>query len=417
MHLNDNLEYMKNIINKKSYLILSISVISIIIIWWIYTGEAIDKKSIVKVERTNFIQEVIAEGEIVAQEYETINIPDIMKNRELEIWYLKITDLVSEGTKVKKGDFIAKLDPADVESRIKTVSDNIEEYTNNLQTAKIDSAIELSEKRDAIINAKDALEESKITVDQSQYESKATQRQALISLKKAKLNLQTAERNYSKEIQKHKSKVTRLEKKVNHENKIKTQLENLRSQLYVTSPSDGMVVYGKSWRGRKIKVGDDVGRWQPVIATIPNLNTLQSEAIVKEIDISKVQLNQDVNLSIDAFPKVNFEGKITKIANIGQSISGTRMNGFTILIKILNSDKKILPGMTTYNKIIVSNIDSALVIPREAVFGNDSIKYVYRKNINNIEKVNVNIGGENETQIRIIDGLTEGSKILLEEPK
>jgi len=387
------------------------------LLWWLFAHENIDKKSIAKVERTNFIQEVIAEGEIVALEYQTINIPEIMKNNELEIWYLKITDLVGEGTKVHKGDFIAKLDPTDVENRIKTISDKIEEFSNNLQTAKLDSAIELSEKRDAIVNARDILEENKITVEQSQYESKATQRQALISLKKANLSLKTAERNYSKEIQKHKSKVSRFEKKLEHETKIKEQLEELRSQLYVTSPSDGMVVYGKSWRGRKIKVGDEVGRWQPVIATIPDLNTLESEAIVKEIDISKVNVNQKVNLSIDAFPKVNFEGRIKKIANIGQSIPGTRMNGFTTLIQIQNTDKKILPGMTTYNKIVISNIDSALVIPREAVFGNDSIKYVYKKNLNNIEKVNVVIGGENETQIRIVNGLSVGDRILISEPK
>ncbi len=408
---------MKKLIHNKPLLYSTIGIIVIAIFWWFIAHDSIDKKLIAKVERTNFIQEVIAEGEIVAQEYETINIPDIMKNNELEIWYLKITDLVSEGTKVKKGDFIAKLDPTDVESRIKTVSDNIDEYSNNLQTAKLDSAIELSEKRDAIINAKDILEESRITVEQSQYESKATQRQAQISLKKADLDLKTAERNYSKEIQKHKSKVVRFEKKLEHENKIKSQLEELRSKLYVTSPSDGMVVYGKSWRGRKIKVGDEVGRWQPVIATIPDLNTLESQAVVKEIDISKIELNQNVNLTIDAFPKVNFEGKITKIANIGQAISGTRMNGFNILINILNTNKKILPGMTTYNKIIVANIDSALVLPREAVFGNDSIKYVYKKSMNNIEKVNVIVSGENETHMRITEGLEEGDKILLEEPK
>ncbi len=408
---------MKKFIQNKPLFYGSIFIVVIALSWWFFALDSIDNKLIAKVERTNFTQEVIAEGEIVAQEYETINIPEVMNNYELQIWRLKITDLVSEGKKVRKGDFIAKLDPSDVESRIKSVSDNIEEYSNNLETAKLDSAIELSQKRDAIINAKDNLEESKITVEQSKYESKAAQRQAQISLKKSKLNLKTTKRNYSKEIQKHKSKVVRLEKRLDHETNIKNQLEELRSKLNVTSPSDGMVVYGKSWRGRKIKVDDEVGRWQPVIATIPNLKTLESQAVVKEIDISKVKLNQEVKLSIDAFPKEVFKGKITKIANIGQAISGTRMNGFTILINIENTNKKILPGMTTYNKIIISNIDSALVVPREAIFGNDSIKYVYKKSLNNIKKVNVIISGENETHMRVIEGLKEGDKVLLEEPE
>ncbi len=407
---------LKSIIHKKQTLYIAGLLIVIIIISFFAKGSSKDTKTVGKAELINFITEVEAEGEIVAREYEAITIPEEMNNRQLRVWYLKISDLVSEGTKVKKGDFIAKLDPTDVESRIKSVAEKIEDYSNNLETAKIDSAIGLSEKRDAIVNAGDDLEENKITVEQSQYESKATQRQAAINLKKAELALKTAQRNYSKEIQKHKDKVSRYEKKLDEQTEIMQQLESLKKALYVTSPSEGMVVYGKNWRGNKIKVDDEVGRWQPIIATIPDLNTLESEAVVKEIDISKIQLNQKVNLTIDAFPKETFEGVITKIANIGQSISGTRMNGFTIRINITNSNHKILPGMTTYNKIIVANIDSALVVPREAVFGNDSSRYVYLKTATGLNKTKVVIGGENETQIRILEGLEEGDKVLLEEP-
>ncbi len=406
----------KKYIQKKNLIYISIGILILVMMLLLFRGKHTGNKSVAKVEQTTFIKEVIAEGEIVAREYQAITIPEQLKNTELQIWYLKITDLVSEGTRVHKGDFIAKLDPTDVENRIKTIAENIEEYSNNLETAKIDSAIGLSEKRDAITTAKDDLEESKITVEQSKYESEATQRQAEISLKKAQLALKTAERNYSKEIQKHKEKVSRFEKKLAHETGIKKQLEDLRATLYITSPSDGMVVYGKSWRKRKIKVGDEVGRWQPVIATIPDLNTLESEAIVKEIDIAKIKLNQKVILTIDAFPKETFEGSITKLANIGQSISGTRMNGFTIRISLNNTNGKILPGMTTYNKIIVQETDSALVVPREAVFGDDSTKYVYKKSTLGIEKVNITEGGENETQIQIINGLKKGDKLLLDKP-
>lgn len=46
-----------------------------------------------------------------------------------------------------------------------------------------------------------------------------------------------------------------------------------------------MIIYGKSWRGNKIKVGDDVGRWMPLIATLPDLSKLVSETFVQEVDI------------------------------------------------------------------------------------------------------------------------------------
>jgi multidrug efflux pump subunit AcrA (membrane-fusion protein) len=393
---------------------LTITVILLIIILW---PKSASTKKAVRVERQPFSITVVANGEVQAQKYETINIPPLLNRKELRIWYLKITDLVQEGTKVKKGDYIATLDPAEVEDRLKKWYDQIDGINHNLESAVLDSTIKLSQQRDQLMNLRDNLEECKIKVEQSQYESKAVQRQTNISLEKAKLRLNAAKRNYQKAIQQHRNKLTRITKRLNDATGIKDMLEELKLQLKITSPSNGIVVYGKSHKGKKIKVNDDVGTWMPVIATIPDLNSLVSEAIVKEIDIAKIKLGQNVEITTDASPDKVFHGKIIRIANIGQPISGTGMNGFNVTIQLELGGEKVLPGMTTMNQIITESYPNELVIPREAVFIHDSTEFVYKKEGGRIKKVTIISDGENETHIRVIKGLHEGDKVLLERHK
>lgn len=404
----------KNISN--SYLIVGLSVVCAIFLIVVLWPTSLKYNS-AKAEIIPFDMEVSAEGEVQALECEQITVPDLLSKRELRVWYLKITDLVEEGTNVKVGDFIATLDPSDVESRLQKYKEKIEEYENSLESAILDSTIVLNEKREELANTKDNLEECEIKVEYSKFESRATRRQSKITLEKAILDINTKRRNYEKATQKQKVIIARIQKKLKEQTHIRDLLLQLKKQLRITSPSSGIVVYGKSWRGKKIKVNDDVGPWMPVIATIPDLNSLISEAIVKEIDIAKIKIGQEVSVVVDAFPEDVFKGVVRSIANIGQPIKGAGMNGFKVTVVLDKKGKKILPSMTTSNKILIASYTTDIVVPREAVFGDESSSFVFFKKGSEITKKTVVAGGENETHIRIISGLHEGDEVLLSRPK
>ena len=399
----------------KKYLIAATVAILLAILFLVFWPSTLHMES-VRAQTMPFAMEVAAEGEVQALEFESIVIPEVLSKRDLGIWRMKISNLVSEGTQVKKGDFVATLDPAEVEERLKRIYERIEEHNNSLESALLDSTIQLMEKREDLVNAKDNLEESLIRVAQSEYESKATQRQAAIGLEKAQLNINANRRNYEKEIIRQRTKIDRIKKYLKNDVEIKDLLEQLKSELRITSPSNGIVVYGKSFRGRKIRVNDDVGPWMPVIATIPDLSSLYSEAFVKEIDIAKISVGQPVKITIDAFPEMIFEGEIKTVANIGQPIPGAAMNGFKVVITFDAKDKRVLPGMTTTNKITIASYADDLVLPREAVFGNDTAYYVFLSEGGSIRKNRVEVDGENETHMRIIAGIEKGDKVLLSQP-
>ncbi len=93
------------------------------------------------------------------------------------------------------------------------------------------------------------------------------------------------------------------------------------------------------------------------------------------------------------------------------------MNGFKVVIDIDSKGRKILPSMTTSNNILIASYKDDVIVPREAVFGKDTAHYVFVKRGSSIDKMLVEVGGENKTHIRIVHGLDAGVDVLLDCPE
>jgi HlyD family secretion protein len=133
----------------------------------------------------------------------------------------------------------------------------------------------------------------------------------------------------------------------------------------ITAPQPGMVVYARVRGNRKIRVGDEVGSWRPEIASIPDLSVLVSETYVEEIDIAKISVGDSVLITVDATPGEKFRGIILRMANVGQDLSGFESKVFAVTIELAESNKKLLPGMTSTNQIILERIPQQLTIPQK----------------------------------------------------
>jgi hypothetical protein len=73
--------------------------------------------------------------------------------------------------------------------------------------------------------------------------------------------------------------------------------------------------------------------------------------------------------------------------------------------------------MTTKNTILTAVIDSVVFVPVEAVFGNDSVNFVYKKVRNRVAKQQVITGQSNENEIIIKTGLSEADKVMMIPPE
>jgi multidrug efflux pump subunit AcrA (membrane-fusion protein) len=176
-------------------------------------------------------------------------------------------------------------------------------------------------------------------------------------------------------------------------------------------------MYAKLWGGRKLRVGDEISPWNPNIAAIPDLSELISETYVEEIHVTRVEIGDSVEVTIDALPEKIFHGKIYKIANIGQELPGFDAKVFNVLIEITDSDAELKPAMTSNNKIITDHLEDVISIPRECLFSDNGTSYVFIKNSGKVWKKEVVPGLENDEMVVIDSGLNDRDKILMSAPQ
>ena len=103
--------------NKKRLIIAAIAVVLLIVVYSFYNQGDDENISITaKVKQGEFLNEVYISGEAQSTSSKKINGPS--SARRFGLYQLKVQDLVPEGTIVKKGDLIGKLDVSAVNEKI-----------------------------------------------------------------------------------------------------------------------------------------------------------------------------------------------------------------------------------------------------------------------------------------------------------
>lgn len=399
--------------------IITIIVIFVTIIALVVFNKVASKKDttnlFAEVQKGEFEISVISSGELLAENSVDIKAPDIAQGRDIHGADLKIQDLVSEGTVVKKGDYIATLDRTIFDNALKDQRERLATFRINVEMKKLDTAVTLNNLRDVIKNQRQTVEEAAITLRNSKFEPPTTIRQAEIDFDKQQRILEQRERTYLLRRAQAERDLINLNLWLSKVTRMVNDLEDVLAGFVITAPSPGMIIYKKDRRGNKIKAGTSINPFERVVATLPDLTTMLSKIYVSEVEISKVKPGLLVNINVDAFPKKVFTGKVISVANIGEKLPNTDSKVFEVMIKVDGTDPTLRPTMTTGNKVIIKIFKDAVFIPTECLHtGVDGIPFVYTKNRT---KQIVFPGDSNEKNIVIEKGLEPGTLIYLGQPE
>lgn len=354
-------------------------------------------------------------GELQAEKSFDIKAPEISMGRDVRANNIKITDLVPEGTEVMEGDWVATLDRSEFDNNLKDAYERLTELQTQLQTALLDTAVQMNNIRDQITNQQHTVSEAEIAYRNSKYESPEIRRQAEINYEQSKRVLDQLNRSYilkdaqtKVNIKNARWLIARITKRIN-------DYEELLAGFVVKAPSSGMIIYKKDRFGRKRKAGGNINTMDRVVATLPDLTTMLSKVYISEIEITKIMKGQDVTITVDAFPAKSYSGKVVTIANIGEKLPNTDTKVFEVLIRIDGTDMNLRPAMTTNNKIMIKSFDNVVFVPSECVHtGTDSIPFVYTKSGH---KQVVVLGEANDKYVIIEKGLTAGVPIYVAVPE
>jgi multidrug efflux pump subunit AcrA (membrane-fusion protein) len=366
------------------------------------------------VKKGQFEIAVTSAGELIAEKSVDIKGPEIAMGRDIRFMNIKIQDLVPEGTVVKEGDYIATLDRTDLNNNLKDAQESLTTLKTNLEVKLLDTAVVLNDLRDEIKNQRFTVQEAAMTLHNSKYEPPTTIREAEIELDRAQRTLEQQQRSYTQIFAQNKTDIVNQNYWVRKVSQRVKDIEEVLAEFTIKAPASGMVIYKREWSGTKRKVGSMINPFDRVVATLPDLTSMISKTYVNEIDVSKMKTGQNVNITIDAFPKKRFNGIVSFVANVGEKLLNTNDKVFEVQVKVDGINPELRPSMTTGNKIIVTTVKDAIYIPIECVqAGTDSIPFVYTKRGT---KQIVLLGESNEKQVLIEKGLEPGTLIFLNNP-
>ncbi|MFK7948832.1 MAG: efflux RND transporter periplasmic adaptor subunit [Saprospiraceae bacterium] len=373
---------------------------------------AIGDNILTTVKQGKFEVYVNSTGELQAKKSEKIRGPKGM--RAAGIWQTQIADLVAEGTVVKEGDYVGRLDRSELDGKVQNVATEIEKIESQLLQAKLDTAITLRGLRDQMINLQFAMREKRLEVEQSKYEPPAV-------IRREELELERIQRDYNQQSQNYRLKQEQAEAQIKEimatldQNMSKFKMmRELSGDFTVKAPKAGMIIYERSWDGKK-GPGSRVSSWDPVIAQLPDLSDMVSKMYVNEVDISKVKIDQKVSVSVDAFPEKSYKGKVIQIANIGEQLKKFDAKVFEVVVQMLENDTILRPAMTTSNQVLTKTLEDVVHVPLECVHS-DSMTYVYKKTPDGIVKQEIITDIANDENIVIRYGLKKGEELYLTIP-
>ena len=130
----------------------------------------------------------------------------------------------------------------------------------------------------------------------------------------------------------------------------------------ITSPVDGTVISRKVDKGQTVAASFQT---PDLFEIAEDLTRMQIETSVSEADIGVIKEGQAVTFTVDAYPTQTFDGVVRQIRLSPTTTSNVVV--YTVVIDVDNTDLRLMPGMTAFVTIIVSEKNDVLKVQNAAL--------------------------------------------------
>jgi RND family efflux transporter MFP subunit len=394
-----------------------------------------------------FVQEVVERGEVESSS----NVEIRCEVQSRQVAGTPIIEIVAEGSYVKEGDFLVKLDDA------------------GLQAELVQQQITANTSRSMVVEAQADFDAAKLALDE--YESGTFRQEegamegdqfvARENLRRAEEYLRysqkLAQRGYVTEVQLEadrfavekarkelESSTTKLEvlrrfTKVKTLNRLKAGLEtaeaklrarknsfaldeerlkNLEDQLakcVIRAPSSGQVVYANPATGDPVIAEGKMVRERQLIIRLPDPKRMQVNARVNESRIDRVKVGMLTRVRLDAFPSMELMGRVRSVSEypLPQASVYSLTKEYGAEVDIEDPPAGVRTGMTAQVSIEVQRLEEALQIPIQAVLERGDRFFCLMPVKNGLVPREVAVGASNDQNVVVEDGLAAGDKVLL----
>jgi HlyD family secretion protein len=204
----------------------------------------------------------------------------------------------------------------------------------------------------------------------------------------------------------------------------------------VIAPMDGVVLTKNVEIGESITSGVSSFNAGTVLFTVADVSKMIVKAGVNEVDIGKIRVGMPVKVTLDAYPKVAFQGRIDRIAPAVRIDDKVRV--FDVEVRLDAQGRELRSGMTANIEVKGERKEKVLTVPVESVLQRDDGEIVFvKKKLDPkqleaaaknkkkddkeawktfFEKRAVVTGLADNGKVEIVSGLKAGEEVALEDP-
>ncbi|HWH79049.1 MAG TPA: efflux RND transporter periplasmic adaptor subunit, partial [Candidatus Binatus sp.] len=205
---------------------------------------------------------------------------------------------VDEGDRVKKGQVIARLDDSDVAATLQRARENL-----RLAQADLNDAKQSQERMRILLNEG--------AVAQAEFDSaEARYGRVIATIDAARFAVKEAE----------------------------VAVENTR----IIAPFDGTVLKKNADVGEIVAPLAGAASSKAAVVTIADMGSLEVEADVSEANITRVSVEQNCEIALDAYPQQRYPGYVSKIVPTADRAKATVL----VKIRFRDYDSRVLPEMS-----------------------------------------------------------------------
>jgi RND family efflux transporter MFP subunit len=294
---------------------------------------------------------------------------------------------VEEGSRIKKGDVVARLESQDVEAAKTQAAANLETARFNLENAKAEFV-------DATLN----LTRSKELVDRN-FIARGEYDTAVARHKKAEAAVKAAEA-------------------VIKANEAAVEAAGIQLEYtLIRAPFDAVVLTKNADIGDIVTPFSAAAESKSAVVTIADMDSLQVQADVSESSLGQVKIGQPCEIQLDALPDRRLRGAVHMIVPTGDRSKAAVM----VKVRFIDKDPRILPEMGAKVAFLSREITkkdqrARTAVSQRALVTQGDGKYAFRVQEDRAVLTSLMLGNPIGDMVEVIDGLKAGDQVVLDPP-
>jgi RND family efflux transporter MFP subunit len=290
---------------------------------------------------------------------------------------------VLEGSRVRRGELIARLENRDVSAALGQARANVEVAQANLAQAEA----ELGEARNAYKRSTSLLQQKFISQSANDV-AQGRYNRAVANVNAMKAAIAAAQANAR-------------------------SAQVALDQTLIRAPFDGVILTKNANVGDNITPFSSAADTKGAVVTLADMDTLEVEADVSESSLSKISVGQPAEIQLDAFPNLRLAGVVARMVPTVDRSKATLM----VKVRFADRDPRVLPDMSARvaflsRPLAAGERQPLPAIPAAALARRDARQVAYVVKDGAAHEVPVR-AGRRIGDLVAVGGLAVGEKVVL----